>query len=87
MLFCSRFLVAELVSAVSCLHHNRILHRDLKLENMLVTSDGHIRVADFGGSVKLEVGQMVASVVGTLTYMVSGSFHYFLHIQSSIVKR
>ena len=44
----SKFYAAEVTVAVQFLHQRGILHRDLKLENVLVGNDGHCKVADFG---------------------------------------
>jgi serine/threonine protein kinase len=41
----------EMLDAVAYLHRHRIGHRDLSLENMLLTADGTLQVMDFGMSV------------------------------------
>ena len=41
---------AEAREALEYLHRCGIVHRDVKLENLLVGADGHIRLADFGVS-------------------------------------
>jgi serine/threonine protein kinase len=44
----SKFIIAELILGIKCLHEKGILFRDLKPENILLDIDGHIRLADFG---------------------------------------
>jgi cell division cycle 2-like protein len=41
-------LMKQLLSAVSCMHRNWIIHRDLKSSNLLMNNRGIIKVADFG---------------------------------------
>jgi len=47
----SKFLFKMLVSALEYLHEEKlILHRDVKPENILFDSNGHIKLCDFGVS-------------------------------------
>jgi len=44
----ARLYAAEITSALEHLHARNIVYRDLKPENVLLDSEGHVRVTDFG---------------------------------------
>lgn len=44
----SKFIAAEIILALECLHDNNIIYRDLKPENVLMDDEGHIKLTDFG---------------------------------------
>lgn len=44
----SRFYAAEMTLALKYLHENKIIYRDMKLENLLLDEHGHIKITDFG---------------------------------------
>ena len=48
------FILFEIMLALNDLQKRGICHRDLKLENILVDNYGHIRLADFGISLKIK---------------------------------
>lgn len=75
----ARFYAAEIVDILEYLHSVGLIHRDVKPENLLLTSDGHIKIADFG-SVKPTVdtpikvlpnstNERACTFVGTAAYV------------------
>jgi serine/threonine kinase 38 len=44
----AKFYIAELVLAVEAIHNMNYIHRDLKPDNILIDSNGHLKLSDFG---------------------------------------
>lgn len=44
----AKFYIAESILAVDSVHKMSYIHRDLKPDNILLDSNGHIKLSDFG---------------------------------------
>ncbi|XP_043916287.1 testis-specific serine/threonine-protein kinase 4-like [Protopterus annectens] len=59
----------QLCEGVAYMHSNGIAHRDLKLDNLLIDSDGNIKIADFGFARPVENQNLSRTFCGTRSYM------------------
>jgi serine/threonine protein kinase len=61
----------EIGRALAAAHHERIVHRDVKPQNVLIDSEGRAKVTDFGIARSLELDGLTAAgrVLGTTDYV------------------
>lgn len=65
-----RFHLKQLVSAVKYVHSQNVIHRDLKLGNMLLNDDMELKIADFGLATRISYdGEKKMTVCGTPNYI------------------
>ena len=65
-----RGIAKQLIRALHYLHHNRVIHRDLKPQNLLIAAGGRVKLCDFGFARALSSQTMLlTSIKGTPLYM------------------
>jgi len=64
------YLIKRMLVGLSILHEKRQIHRDLKSDNILINTEGDVKLADFGFAIQLTKDRLKRkSVVGTPAWM------------------
>lgn len=64
-----KFYSIQIALAIGHLHSKGIIHRDLKLENILIDKDGYLKIIDFGLAKILKDDETTRTLCGTPEYL------------------
>lgn len=65
----ARPLIWQLITAIKYLHAQGVVHRDVKLHNVLVNDDMKLKLIDFGFALRLAPKELIRVFCGTPSYM------------------
>ena len=65
----AKFIFKQIVLALQYIHNHNIVHRDIKLDNILIDLDNNIKICDFGVSKIIKKGDIMVEQCGTPAYI------------------
>ena len=65
----AKVIFRQIIEGLGYIHRKRILHRDIKLDNILLDGKGNVKIADFGVSKLVKPGDVMHEQSGTPAYI------------------
>lgn len=65
----TKFIFKQIIEALQYIHSKGIVHRDIKLDNILIDLQNNIKICDFGVSKKIKRGDSMHDQCGTPAYI------------------
>jgi len=65
----AKYFFRQIIEALNYIHHKNIVHRDIKLDNILLDHHGNVKICDFGVSKLVRPGETMTEQWGTPAYI------------------
>lgn len=69
------YIFIQILLGLNHLHSNKIMHRDIKLQNIFLTKDGYVKLGDLGIAKEIKDNECANTVVGSPIYMAPEVFN------------
>lgn len=66
---CAKYMFKQLIDGLQSIHSKNIVHRDIKLDNILLDNVGNLKIGDFGVSKLCWAGETMMEQCGTPAYI------------------
>lgn len=65
----AKYFFKQIIEALHYIHQKNIVHRDIKLDNILLDHEGNVKICDFGVSKLVRPGELMTEQCGTPAYI------------------
>lgn len=65
----AKFMFKQIIEGIQYIHSKNVIHRDIKLDNILIDLNNTIKICDFGVSKQIKKGEIINDQCGTPAYI------------------